>query len=80
MDTDVCQTRGIVGAKEVKRGLKSNTVEKVYIAKDADSKVTKDVIFLANESNVGIEYVESKEELGKLFGIEINAATAALLK
>lgn len=70
----------IVGAKQVKRALDSSNVDIVYIADDADKKITKDIEELSISKQVRIIHVDTMEVLGKACGIDINAAVAALLK
>jgi len=69
-----------VGAKQVKRALNSSDVEVVFIAKDAEVKVTKEIEELCNSKQIQIIHVDTMESLGKACGIDINAAVAALLK
>ena len=70
----------IVGAKQVARALNSSDVDVVYIAIDADRKITKDIEELCITKQVQIVHVDTMENLGKACGIDINAAVAALLK
>lgn len=70
----------IVGAKQVKRALNSSLVELVYIADDADKKITMDIEELSISKQIQIVHVDTMETLGKACGIDINAAVAALLK
>lgn len=70
----------IVGAKQVKRALNASKAEAVYIADDADEKVTKEIKELCSSKGINIISVKTKEDLGKACGIDINAAVAALLK
>ena len=69
----------IVGAKQVKRALAKPGVETVFIALDADRKVTGEIEELCHSKSIPITYVDSMEELGEACGIDINAAVAALL-
>lgn len=69
-----------VGAKQVKRALNSHEVEAVFIAMDADKKITDQIIQICKEKDVEIFQVENMNKLGDACGINVNAATAALLK
>lgn len=69
----------IVGAKQVKRALNSLTVELVFIADDAEKKVTNEIVELCNSKQIQIVHVKTMDCLGKACGIGINAAVAALL-
>lgn len=70
----------VVGAKQVKRALALSDVEAVFIANDAEDKVTKEIKELCNTKQIRIIHVDTMENLGKACGIGINAAVAALLK
>ena len=70
----------IVGAKQVKRALALSDVGAVFIANDAEDKVTKEIKELCNTKQIRIIHVDTMENLGKACGIGINAAVAALLK
>ena len=70
----------VVGAKQVKRALNTLDVELVYIAKDAEKKVTEEIIEFCNEKQIPIFLVETMKILGNASGININAAVAALIR
>ena len=55
-------------------------MEEVFVAKDADARVTNQVVELAEELNVPIVEVDSKHELGKACDIEVDASTVAIRK
>jgi len=73
-------SRKIVGTKQVLRALKSNQVEKVYIASDADESVKLSVVDSCGELKVDIVEITTMRELGDEFGISVGAAAAAILK
>jgi large subunit ribosomal protein L7A len=66
-----------VGIKQVLKAAKSCEVTKVYIGKDAEEHVVQELILVCNENKIEIVYIETMEDLGKLAGIDIGAATAA---
>ena len=66
-----------VGIKQVLKAVKSGEINKVYIGKDAEKHVIGDLIVLCKEKEIKIIYIETMKELGKLAGIDINAAAAA---
>ncbi len=70
----------VIGTKQTLRSLKNNEVKAVYIARDAEERIVSDIQKAAKDSNVQIVFVPTMKELGKAFGIEVGAATAALLK
>lgn len=70
----------VVGVKQTIKAIKAETVKTVYIAKDADDKFIQPVKLLVEEGSLELVYVDSMKELGKLCGIDVGAATAAVLK
>jgi large subunit ribosomal protein L7A len=70
----------VIGTKQTKRAILADEVEIVFIAKDADAHVVDSVIDMCKEKNIEIVYVDSKKELGKACGIDVSAASAAILK
>ncbi|MFY9483668.1 MAG: ribosomal L7Ae/L30e/S12e/Gadd45 family protein [Tissierellaceae bacterium] len=79
MTVDLKKSNRIVGAKQVKRALKASKVNKVYVARDADKRVTSEIVEQCKEMHIPLIYVETMKELGNACGIDINAAVAALL-
>ena len=69
-----------VGVKQVRRALNSHEVEAVFIAMDADKKITDQIIQICKEKGVEVFQVDNMNKLGDACGINVNAATAALLK
>lgn len=70
----------VVGVKQVKRALNSDDIEAVFIAMDAESKITDEITKICSNKHIQVIYVENMKELGDACGIDVNAATAALLK
>lgn len=70
----------VVGIKQTLKALKNNEVSKLYVAKNAEKKVIAPVVNLANENSIEIEYIDTMRELGKLCGIDVGAASVAMLK
>lgn len=70
----------VVGLKQVKRSLNSHDIEIVFIAEDADKKIKDEIEDLCKTNKIQVQYIVSMKELGSACGIDINAATAALLK
>ena len=70
----------IVGAKQVKRALKNEEIETVFIAKDAEKEITNEIAQLCNNEDIEVIYVDNMRKLGDACGIDVNAAVAALIK
>jgi len=70
----------VVGVKQTLRMLEQNRITELFIARDADSYVTRYVLDAAKNGKVPIRYVDSMKQLGHLCGIEVGAAVAGSLK
>jgi len=70
----------VVGMRQTLKALQRDRVSKVFVASDVDDEILEEVISLAKEKNVPLEYVDSSAELGKACGIEVGASCAAILK
>lgn len=69
-----------IGTKQTLKAIEKGIVETVFVARDADSKVTYSVIELCKQMNVPIEYVDAMAELGEACDIDVGAATAAIIR
>jgi len=69
----------VVGAKQAKRALNDGRAQKVFLAADADLRVTEPLAQLAAEKNVPVEEVSSMKALGAACGIAVGSAVAVLL-
>lgn len=70
----------VIGIKQVSKAVKRESVMSVFIADDADERVTAPLVLLCEEHGVAVEHAGSMQELGKACGIEVGAAAAAVLK
>ncbi|NLJ78367.1 MAG: 50S ribosomal protein L7ae-like protein [Tissierellia bacterium] len=80
MDSELNTDNKVVGAKQVKGMLARDKVRVVYIAEDAEGRVIEDIVKISDHKQIRIIYVESMRKLGEACGIDVNAASAALLK
>ncbi len=72
-------TKLTIGMKQTLKAVEQGMVKEVFIAKDADPRVTGKITTLCKQKNVPFEYVDSMRQLGKACGIEVGAATAAIM-
>ena len=72
--------RKVVGTKQTLKALESGEAVMILLARDAEEKVTAPVAALAEENGIEIHYLESMSCLGKICGIKVNAATAAIIE
>ena len=70
----------IAGMRQTVKAIENDTALEVYIARDAEDKVTLPVIRLCQEKGIPIVYAETMTELGKACNIKVGAAMAAILK
>lgn len=73
-------SKKVIGAKQTFKAVINDKALKVYIARDAEERVTKKIIDACNSKKININYVNTMKELGEIFGIDVGAATAAELK
>lgn len=71
-------SKTIIGTKQAVKAIRSGQVIEVYVALDAETRVTDPVIILAQEVGIPVNLVESKKELGKACGIHVGAAVVAV--
>jgi large subunit ribosomal protein L7A len=70
----------VIGIKQTLKALKGEQVEYLFIAKDAEVKITRPLVELALKADVPITYVKTMVELGEVSGIEVGASVVAVLK
>lgn len=69
----------VVGIKQTRKAIKENKAKIVYLAEDVDHHLFKEIQNLCEENHVDIYYAKTMKELGKACGIEIKAASAAVI-
>lgn len=69
-----------IGIKQTLKAVENNTAKVVFIAMDADEKITGSLKELCLSNNVALEYVDTMKQLGKAVGIEVGASAVCLLK
>lgn len=69
----------VVGAKQVRRALNDGRARKVFLALDADPRVTEPLAQLSGEKGIAVVEIPSMRELGNACGISVGAAVAALV-
>lgn len=74
------KSKNVIGKKQTQRALVKDEATSIYVAEDADKKVVNDIIEISKEKKIEVVYVDTMENLGKMFGIDVKAAVAATLK
>jgi large subunit ribosomal protein L7A len=69
-----------IGTNQTTKALQQSLAKQVYVARDADTRVIQPVLSLAQERGVPVLWVDTMKQLGKACGIEVGAATAAILE
>lgn len=69
-----------VGVKQVGRALRNGQAKRVFLAEDADPKVTEPIAFLCEQLSVPCESVHTMTVLGKACGISVGSAVAAIVE
>lgn len=79
--TKVSQARRkIVGTKQTLKALEKGEAVLVLLARDAEEKLRAPVEALAGDKRIEIAYVENMSSLGKICGIKVKAAAAAIIE
>lgn len=69
----------VTGAKQVSRALKAGSVLRVYLAQDADPRITQPIEAVCQNGEIPVEWVETMTQLGSACGISVGSAVAALV-
>lgn len=70
----------IIGCNSVLRMLKASNVAKIFLSKEAEDIVLKEIISEAEKNSVPIEWADKSLQLGRACAITRKTAAAALLK
>ena len=70
----------VVGVKQTAKALQKQTASGVYIAADAEERITAPIKAECEKQNVDCLVVEGMQALGKACGIHAGASAAAILK
>jgi large subunit ribosomal protein L7A len=66
-----------IGTKQTTKVVEQGKAAEVFVAKDADPRITIKIVNLCKKMGVKVTYVDSMKLLGKACGIEVGAAMAA---
>lgn len=68
-----------IGIKQTLKAVENNTAKVVFIARDADEKVTAPLKDLCMSNSIEIVYADTMKQLGKACGIEVGASAVCIL-
>jgi large subunit ribosomal protein L7A len=71
--------RIVTGTKQTKKAVDNGKATHVFIAQDADERVTQPVSDACAAKAIPVTLVDTMDELGKACGIKVQAAMAAVL-
>ena len=69
----------IIGTKQTVKAIQTMDISEVIIAEDADRRVINKVMQLSADKDIPVTKVESMKKLGRACGIEVGAATVAII-
>lgn len=72
--------RKTVGTKQTLKAVERGQAQVVFLAQDADERVLQELAELCRGKGIEIIYVESMTALGKACGIQVGAASAAIIE
>lgn len=77
----ICRARRkVVGTKQTMKALEKGEAVMVLLARDAEAKVSAPVADLADSKGVKVHYIGTMSDLGKICGIKVKAAAAAIIE
>lgn len=69
----------MVGIKQTMKAVENGETKLVYVAKDADERISSKIIESCKKHNVQVIYVDTMKLLGKACNIDVGAAVACIL-
>ena len=69
----------VVGTKQLRKALLAGRAQYVFLAENADPRLTEPIEAMCQEASVPCAWVSSMETLGSACGIEVGAAAAAVV-
>ena len=70
----------VVGAKQIRKALAAGRALRIYLAANADPAITEPIEATCKNQRIEYFWVRSMTELGQACGIEVGAATAAVVR
>jgi large subunit ribosomal protein L7A len=68
-----------IGTKQTTKAVEQGQAAKLFVARDADPKLTVKIINLARKMGVEVIHIDTMKQLGKACGIEVGAAMVAIV-
>ncbi len=80
MPAKLIHAKKVVGAKQTLKALHKGQAQVVYLAKDADKRVSGPIVEQCSKAGVEIVFVDSMAELGRACLIDVGAAVASVIE
>ena len=80
MPERLTSNRKVIGTKQLRKTLKAGRVRTAYVAADADPILREPLVEQCRAEGVELVEIATMKELGRLCGIHVGAACAALLR
>jgi len=69
-----------VGSKQTLKAVQRGQAKVVYVARDAEKQVTEAIVQVCSDQNIPVVEVETMRILGRICGIEVACAVAAVIE
>lgn len=70
----------VVGTRRLLRAVQAGEISEVYLAKDADLFIVRQVKDACNRANVRMIEVDTMKQLGEVCGVDVKTASAGIRK
>lgn len=70
----------VPGVRATERAVLSGLCKAVYVAKDAEERVVKNLLKLCEEKGIPVTFFGSMKELGEFCSLKVGASSCAILK
>lgn len=70
----------VVGTRRLLRAVQAGEISEVYLAKDADLFIVRQVKDACNRANVRMIEVDTMKQLGEACGVDVRTASAGIRK
>lgn len=80
MLSELRTARKVIGVKQSRKAIRDGQSAEVYIALDAEPRVTGPIYELCSETDTLVHEITTMAELGKAVGIDVGATVVAVLR
>ena len=80
MISEAEKSRTVVGYKQTMKALRASQAAKAIIAEDCEAHIKESIEAAARNTGAEIIYIDSMRSLGAMYGIDLGASCAGILK